>query len=85
MIEATLTLAAQILVAVALAFAGLAGFAWAVHRYRAEHPNADDYRNRAERAEAALAEALAELDKVKAEFNRWSDRDAKGRFVRREP
>lgn len=87
MIEATLTLAALI---------PLAGFAgWRVGEFvgyrkacghletawivAPERPTADDYRNRAERAEAALAEALAELAKYKL------PRNAKGRFVRREP
>ena len=57
MIEATLTLAALI------PLAGYAG--WHVGRsWPQPHPNADDYRNRAERAEAALAEALAELHRL---------------------
>jgi hypothetical protein len=31
---------------------------------KTEHPNAEDYRNRAERAEAALAEHLATCDSL---------------------
>ena len=59
MIEATLTLAALI---------PLAGFAgWRVGRsWPQPHPNADDYRNRAERAEAEAAELRAKLHRLTA-------------------
>lgn len=39
------------------------------------HPTADDYRNRAERAEQALAEALAENARLREALERLRDCD----------
>lgn len=40
-----------------------------------EHPNAEDYRNRAERAEQALAERDAEIVRLREALKPWAERE----------
>lgn len=72
--------------AASLILASLFGFGWAVEVYfhRTTRASRDQWRSLYSEANVELDAVLAQRDKLAAEFRRWSDRDEKGRFVKRE-